>query len=338
MRDSLIKGAKALKNFDIDIDNTALSLVIDHLHIYPFHSGEEFPLHAHPNFEFHYIASGKGKLGLIDMDSLINSNDIVTLPGFSQSCHIKSIPEYRIKLVSLKKMLEFERTFNVKTGDLFINPPKQFHWQNSDKEDPIIEYSIRCSFDVPKLPFPEMRNMAEEFTKIRQLLINETNSVYEDKYGIKELFESIFEEAYYKMPGFIAKVKYLLQVLIINFARHTWNKRENLHNTPEFDYNTRRLQSIKAYVKENMHRNITIGELSQAHYMSTRTLSRFIKKEANFSVHQFILKMKVDEALEIISKTNCKLSEVAMLTGFSSPYHLSNTIKKIKGKSPSQYR
>ena len=87
-----------------------------------------------------------------------------------------------------------------------------------------------------------------------------------------------------------------------------------------------------------MHRNITIDELSQAHYMSSRTLSRFIKKESGVSVHQYLLNIKVAKAIEIISKTNCKLTEVAMITGFSSQFHLSNTIKKIKGKSPSQYR
>ena len=81
MRDSLLKGSKVLKNLDIDFDNTAISIVIDHLHIYPFQPGEKFPLHAHPNFEFHYIAGGRGKIGFIDMDALVNSNDIFTLPG-----------------------------------------------------------------------------------------------------------------------------------------------------------------------------------------------------------------------------------------------------------------
>jgi len=74
------------------------------------------------------------------------------------------------------------------------------------------------------------------------------------------------------------------------------------------------------YIIENMHRNITIGELAQAHFMSPRTLSRFLKREADTSVHQHILNIKIEEALDIISKTNCKLAEVAMLTGFSSQY------------------
>lgn len=338
MREDLLKGSKMLQNFDIDFDNTAISLVIDYLHIYPFQPGEKFPLHAHPNFEFHYIASGKGKIGLIDMDALINSDDIVTVKGLSRSCHIESIPEYRTKMVSEKKILEFGNTYSVCAGDLFINPPKQFHWQTSDKEDPIVEYSIRCSFNVMKSILPEMVNMSDEFFKIQQLLFKGGNKVYKDIYGIKNIFENIFEEAYYKMPGFIAKVKYLLQELIISFARHTWEKKDSLYKTPEIDNNIRRLKSIEDYIVANMYRNITIGELAQAHYMSPRTLSRFLKKETNMSVHKYILELKIMEAIKIISQTNCKLSEIALLTGFSSQYHLSNSIKKSKGKSPSQFR
>lgn len=338
MRDSLIEGSKALQNLDIDFNNTAIQIKSDYLHIYPFKPGEKFILHAHPNFEFHYIAAGKGKVGLIDMDSFINTNDITSLPGLSHSSQIDSIPEYRAKMVSNKNILKFEKSFDIKAGDLFINPPRQFHWQTTDNKDPIIEYSLRCSFNVLDKPHSEMLNMAEEFLIIRQLLSKGGKGIYPDKYGIKELFENIFDESFYKMPGYIAKVKYLLQELIISFARHVWDKKENLYNAPEVDFDKKRLQTILDYILENMYRNITIEELSQIIYMSPRTLSRFIKKHTGESVHQYILNIKITQAIKIISQTNCTLSKVAMTTGFSSSYHLSNSIKRITGKSPSQYR
>ncbi|WP_430811873.1 MULTISPECIES: helix-turn-helix domain-containing protein [unclassified Carboxylicivirga] len=332
-----IEGAREIEKINIDFDNDFVRIFLDYLHIYQFSPGEKFGLHAHPNFEFHYIASGSGKIGLLNVDSLFKDESIVKRAGVSHSKNVEHLMEYYLSAVDERELESSCELYEVKAGDIFINRPGHFHWQKSSKENPIVEFSLRCSFDA--LPGKENSGgLIEDYIMINRLLHAGTKAFGRDEYSVRRHFELIFEEAYYKMPGYIIKIKQKLLELIISFARHIWDKKEVSYYVPAQNNVKRRLQMIDDYINANIQKNITIPELAQSVFMSERSLCRFIKQEVELTPHKYILNIRIDKALNLIANTSMKISEIAHLTGFSSQFHLSKVVKDKTGKSPTKFR
>ena len=66
--------------------------------------------------------------------------------------------------------------------------------------------------------------------------------------------------------------------------------------------------------------------------------SRMFKKSTGFSPYQYMLKLKMQKALELILTSSESVIQVGLATGFENPGHFSKVFKKFHGATPSQIR
>ena len=78
-------------------------------------------------------------------------------------------------------------------------------------------------------------------------------------------------------------------------------------------------------------------ELAQALGISQRQLYRKLKGITGNTVHEFITKVKMNQAEELLRNSNLSISQIAYKVGFSEPSNFSRTFSKHFGCSPSQY-
>ena len=78
-------------------------------------------------------------------------------------------------------------------------------------------------------------------------------------------------------------------------------------------------------------------ELAMALGISQRQLYRKLKGITGNTVHEFITKVKMNQAEELIKNSNLSISQIAYKLGFSEPSNFSRTFSKHFGCSPSQY-
>ncbi len=78
-------------------------------------------------------------------------------------------------------------------------------------------------------------------------------------------------------------------------------------------------------------------ELAVALAISQRQLYRKLKGISGSTVHEFITKVKMDQAEELLRNSNLSISQIAYKVGFSEPSNFSRTFSKYFGCSPSQY-
>ncbi len=194
MDDFLLKGSQDLKAINIDLSYPGVDINIDFLHIDVQKPAELYSLHAHPNFEFHYIAKGEGEVGFLDVEGIENS-DIVELPAIVKSNKNPLLSEYHLKQKREKDIFNNCKVIKVKEGDAFMNPPGQFCWQKSSEHNPIVEYGMRFSFSLKKTETPVNKYFIKEYKIIHQLLMQNIIQVTHDNSEIKAVFESIFKEA-----------------------------------------------------------------------------------------------------------------------------------------------
>jgi len=92
------------------------------------------------------------------------------------------------------------------------------------------------------------------------------------------------------------------------------------------------------HIKKNISRQIEIDELAQISKLSVSQFERRFKKTMDTTPLKFINKMRIDRATELLIKTHDTLSSISYDCGFFDHSHFTKVFKKIKGKSPSQYR
>jgi len=303
------------------------------MHINNFKPSEEYGTHAHENFEFHYIAEGEGEVGFLT--ETYDADSVVQIPAIVKSQKNPNLKEFRL---GQRKSEEKDYViYKIQKGDAFLNPPKQFCWQKSSRDNPLVEYAIRFSFDIFNLEDDEAgKYFRKENSIIRKLLCQMIIQVTSGNEQVRKIFESVFLEAKYMKPGYITMIKNEIFNLIILIARSSWDKRHLKYYVPEIDHTKKRQQLIEDYIIANIRNNIKIEDLAKNVNMSNRNLSRVIKDIKGVSVHKYIVQIKVNKAVEILTNTKMTLTEVAVLTGFSSPYHLSRTVKKYIGRNPSE--
>lgn len=335
MDDILLNGSQALKTINIDLVYPGVDISIDFIHIDQYKPGEFYSLHAHPNFELHYIAEGEGEVGFLNTSD-IDNEDIIELPAIVKSKHTPKISEYHLKKRRELEISENSRVFQLKRGDAFMNPPGQFCWQKSSNEKPIVEYGMRFSFSTKKTEMPVNKHFVKEYKVIQQLLSQNIIQVTNHNKEIKTIFECIFKEAHYRLPGFISKIKNEILNLIILFARQSWDTTKIEYFVPEVDTTEKRIEMIDDFIQSNLGNSIKIEQLAKYLYMSERSLNRFVKQHKGISVHQYILQVRINKAVAMYANPDYTLTDVAYFTGFSSPFHLSKAIKKYTGKNPTE--
>ncbi|QJB30751.1 chromate resistance protein [Chitinophaga oryzae] len=85
--------------------------------------------------------------------------------------------------------------------------------------------------------------------------------------------------------------------------------------------------------------NLSLKGLSETLQVHPAYLSReFSKYFDDLSFGDYIRKLRIDKAVQLLSTTHHSLTEIAYFTGFSDQSHFTRIFKKFTGKSPSAYK
>lgn len=85
--------------------------------------------------------------------------------------------------------------------------------------------------------------------------------------------------------------------------------------------------------------NLSLKGLSETLQVHPAYLSReFSKYFDDLSFGDYIRKLRIDKAIQLLTTTDHSLTEIAYLTGFSDQSHFARIFKKFTGKNPSAYR
>ncbi|MPQ48428.1 helix-turn-helix domain-containing protein [Marinifilum sp. N1E240] len=97
------------------------------------------------------------------------------------------------------------------------------------------------------------------------------------------------------------------------------------------------LLKLKSIVEENLsNESFGVSELADAIGMSRSNLLRKVKKLCNLSVSQFIRKIRLENAKEILITGESNVSEVAYQVGFSSTSYFIKCFRELYGYPPGE--
>lgn len=97
-------------------------------------------------------------------------------------------------------------------------------------------------------------------------------------------------------------------------------------------------QLTKNYIRNNLHKKITLAELSMNLHCSTVTLTENFRKEFGYTIMQYVTKKRMDLAESMLEESYASITEIAESCGFSDVEYFSKCFKTYHGISPSIWR
>ena len=100
-------------------------------------------------------------------------------------------------------------------------------------------------------------------------------------------------------------------------------------------------KELKEIIQDQIDTNLTLNlrQVSQSLNVHPAYLSReFSKHFDNLSFGDYIRKLRIEKAKELLSDPSLSSGEIAYLTGFSDQSHFNRIFKKHTGNTPSEYR
>jgi len=124
----------------------------------------------------------------------------------------------------------------------------------------------------------------------------------------------------------------ILTSLIVSVDKN----KENIDNT-----NIRRnqiMENVKNIIKENYHKSLTLNTISEMLNLSPFYVSRVFNLESGFKLSEYLTKIRMEKAADLLTNSNLNISEIAYKVGYLDNHYFTNIFKSYYEMTPKSYR
>lgn len=98
------------------------------------------------------------------------------------------------------------------------------------------------------------------------------------------------------------------------------------------------MKKIGEYLKKNYQYEINLQEIADSFYLSREYISRRFKQEFNETITDYLTRIRVEKAKELLKNQHLKIYEIAYQVGYQNEKYFSKVFKKLVGCTPNEYR
>lgn len=98
------------------------------------------------------------------------------------------------------------------------------------------------------------------------------------------------------------------------------------------------ITQAKQYITEHQGERLSLGAVAKAVNTSTFYFCKMFKKATGLRFTQYLARVRVEKAKNLLLNPNLRVSEIAYEVGFQSLTHFNRVFKKVTGQSPTAYR
>ena len=155
--------------------------------------------------------------------------------------------------------------------------------------------------------------------------ITEKNPSIKKIYKIDSLAEIKFSLINNK-EEFSSKFIYVIEQILNLISDYKLNEKDSIIN------------KVCEYVVKNIDNNITLKSVSDNFFISKNYLSFLFKQETGENFLEYLTRVKIERAKNLLGEGIYKAYEVGNILGYSETAYFSKLFKKYTGLSPTEYR
>lgn len=219
-------------------------------------------------------------------------------------------------------------------GDIIAIPAGVFH--SIEKNHSLSEF---ISVRVDMLCSGMAGSAAEAFDMVLQKHFPDklVISAKEQNVPFEQLFGYCIEEKEKAVWGNDIVIESTLCHILVQMIRH-WAKEECIGEEACFEGQRINIHNVSGYIDKHFDEPIRIEALARLCQMSYSHFARRFKALYATGCKEYIERVRIKKARELLLSTNHDLSFISQELGFSDCSHLIRIFKRYEGVTPKQYR
>ena len=98
------------------------------------------------------------------------------------------------------------------------------------------------------------------------------------------------------------------------------------------------IEGMKKYIDTHFSEDIYLDKISELLGVSPKYLSRIVKEQIGINFVQYVTRVRISKATQLLKETTLSINEIMEKTGFNSRNTFVRAFKKLEGVTPSEYR
>jgi len=169
---------------------------------------------------------------------------------------------------------------------------------------------------------------------MEKLKLSKDDTLFVGKSGtLKNIMEKMILEHSSKRIGYEEMCNScLLEFFSVAVRKATYN------NNPNISENIRKIDAVRLLMHENFAENLPLKFYADYANLSLSRFAHLFKDTVGMTPINYITKIKINKAINLLNSTNMTIGEISERTGFSDQNYFGITFKKVTGISPKAYR
>jgi AraC-like DNA-binding protein/mannose-6-phosphate isomerase-like protein (cupin superfamily) len=249
--------------------------------------------------------------------------------------HAHSSESYELHFIIDGKgsVLIDDTAYELSKGAVFVTGPSISHTQIPDKKDPMSEYNLYLTVEIPHEYISDKNSIADIFIHTPFWIGKDCDFAF-------QCIHSIFSELEHKELSYTDMISNFFQQLII-FLSRMYAKSQHIDtiskNPLAYSPSRRQFLSIEQYFLNNLS-TLCISELAEILGLSGRHTERLLKKYYGKTFGEMKMDARMAAATLMLSNYSLSLDVISEQLGYSSSSYFSNVFKSYYGISPSKFR
>lgn len=240
----------------------------------------------------------------------------------SSACELLHVIRGRVEVV-----LRRERVA-AKPGDTLVLPAHTAHRDDFDTSAGLEVFMVQFSWsgdkdffaqvgsaDLPRLPEAQKEAVARQVLRLRRDFASGTVG--------NELLARVY-------------VQDILLQLLASVLRNQQTEPREAEGPGEFGRQRRRwlFEQAKAYLEANYQQPVALDDIAKALHVSPYHLSHVFSAESDFSLFEFLTRLRMERARQLLEAGQSTVAEVAYSVGFDSSNYFSKVFHRHFGIRP----
>jgi len=264
----------------------------------------------------------------------IDTGPATLTPGISYLSREK-IDNFDLLVVFTGELHVWEdgKTYDIKAGEFLILEPNKKHYGYK----PVTEetYFYWCHFDIPGEYTISTEKQSHfnvdihDVHRIHLLSIPKYEKLQNEQTVYKHL-KKLTEFFTHTNSIFKLEQQILLHQILLKLANQS-----DATKTPQV---IKIAEETIHFLEQNLKEDITYDTLSKELHLSSAYITRCVKKTYNCTPLEYLQKIRMETAVNLLISTNFSIEEVAIHAGYKTASYFSKTFSDTYGISPLKYR
>lgn len=222
-----------------------------------------------------------------------------------------------------------------KTGDLFLVGPLLPHnWCSYEKQKPVTIRDRLVQFNHQMLL--ELCAIFPEYNAIKPMLNQAKAGIHFIDYDFQQANENLIK---IRDKSGMQRINCFLD-LLVSLAMHPIKKilSVGVEFTQMSELEETRISKIVDYVMHNYREKITTNSVAKYAGMSVNNFSRYFHNKTGNCFSEFVNKVRIGQACNLLLETNYPISSICYDTGFNNLSHFNRYFLRLKGVTPKNFR